>query len=75
MRPKTYDARRASDTRIKTTKFQTGIYDPGHLSCLLFDTQDPYQNPIEDTATRFQKYILSDVKAQDLNSKGQEKPV
>ena len=63
----------AKYTRPNSTKLQTGIQDLGHLSCLWFDTQEPYQNPVKYTATIFQNDISSDIKAQDLNSMGQEK--
>ena len=72
VRLKNWDSHRARVTSQRTSKLNTGIQDPGHLSCLWFVTQDPYQNSIKDTVTRFQKYIFSDMKAQDLNSQGQE---
>ena len=73
MRPKTCDSHCVSDPRPRNSKFQTGLQIPGHLSCLGFDTQDPDQNPVKDSARRFQKDLSSDVKIEDLNSKGQEK--
>ena len=69
MRPKTCDSHCVSDPRPRNSKFQTGLQIPGHLSCLGFDTQ----NPVKDSARRFQKDLSSDVKIEDLNSKGQEK--
>ena len=73
VRPKTWDSRCESDLRPRNPKFQTGFQDPGHLSCLWFDSQDSYQNPVKDSATWFQKDLSCDVKTEDLNSNSQEK--
>ena len=60
------------DPGLRNCKLGSKTRDTCH-ACDLIPYLDPYQKPIKYTATRFQTDPLSDVKAQDFNSKSQEK--
>lgn len=72
-RPEIHVVREARDPRLRNCKLGSKTRDTCRACDLIPYQQNSYQNPIKDTATKFQKDRSSDVKAQDLSSTGHER--